>query len=379
MTVSAVDTRPLTPLEIKSVYSKHPSQSVSEADMQLLMVSALEDHCKWWATERGGTPSQITDVIMGLVKECGKPPLVSKVEARRMSSKAFRRCLEERKPLGAQLSGYYNDSNIADELEAMESWLAFRTEQFHFGIHELDRAIGGGIMKGQTMSIIGNPGSMKTSLLLSGIETWIGESDEPVAFFSVDMDKASIFERLMLRELRCGPDVLRDLYAQGSPEYLSAKQAIGKRYSGRLNVFENSVGNKWTIEKIVEYVEINTPGLICVDFLTQLKKPRQSDFDVVNEVVPIFKDLAHSYGCAVVLLSQMSMASRKEQSSGGMGGAAKGGPTVEENVDIELELFRDISTDPDNLAPMIIATVKKTRRGVAGELSARLRRAEDAV
>jgi len=358
---------PTTPSEVRASYLKYEDTGVSEEDIKLVMLDALDNLCYWWA-RKGGTPSTIADAVMGQVKECGSPPFASPVQVRRIAAKAFRRYIEDMKPTLDQIRAtqYNQPTDISEELSAMESWLTYRTEQFHFGIYELDRAIGGGIMKGQTMSIIGNPGSMKTSLLLSGIEQWVTESDEPVAFFSVDMDKASIFERLMLREMRCGPDILREHYYRKSIEYLAAKETLRKRYAGKLSVFENRVGDKWTIDKICAYAEVNTPGLICIDFLTQLKKPKQSDFDVVNEAVPILKDLAHSYGCAVVALSQMSMASRQVQASGGIGGAAKGGPTVEENVDIEIELFRDISDNPTDPAPKIIATIKKTRRGIAG-------------
>ena len=364
--LNEVNERPITPKEVRDSYLKYKDTGVSADDIKLVMVDALEGLCYWWA-KRGGTPSMIANAVMGNVKECGSPPFVPLYEVRRIAARAFRRYLAEAQPLGNRLGGMLGQTDIADELSSMESWLDYRTEQFHFGIYELDRALGGGIMKGQTMSIIGNPGSMKTSLLLSGIETWVTESEEPIAFFSVDMDKVSIFERLMLRELQCGPEILRDHYYRQSPEYLQAKVQLAKRYGGgKLTVLENTVGEKWNIDKIVEYVEFNTPGLVCIDFLTQLKKPKQSDFDVVNEAIPLLKDLAHCYGCAIVVLSQMSMASRQVQASGGMGGAAKGGPTVEENVDIELELFRDTSNDPTDHTPKIIATIKKTRRGVAG-------------
>lgn len=353
----------LTPLETKVAYEKSGIE-VSPDDLKLLMVSALENQCRFYAS-KGGTPATIADAVMHLVAECGKPYFMSHIEVRRAAARVFRECLDNNKSYIDKLKGKGKRQNIADDLSLLESWMEYRTEQFHFGIPALDRAIGGGIMKGQTMSIIGNPGSMKTSLLINGIETWVMESDDPVSFISADMNKASVLERLMLRELECGCEVLRDHYRRNSIEYQAAKQRIGKRYKDKLYIYENSIREKWTIDKIIEHVEVNTPGLLCIDFLTQLKKPRQSDFDVVNEAVPILKDLAHSYGCAIVMLSQMSMASRQIQSAGGMGGAAKGGPVVEENVDIELELFRDVSEEQGE-KPRIVATVKKTRFGIAG-------------
>lgn len=363
------ETRPLTPKQFRDIYSKPGPTQLPKEEILEGMKWALEDVAYWWAKECGGTPPDIAKAITHNVRECGEPQFVSDVEIRRIAARMFRKYIEDKRPFTARWEGDgLGRTDVAAELSNLESWVAYRTEQFHFGIGALDGAIGGGVMKGQMMSIIGNPGSMKTSLLLNGIEQWVKESEEPVVFFSIDMAKVDIFERLMLRELQCGPNVLRDHMAMRSIEYMAAKESLGKKYGGgRLTVLDNSTGPKWTIDKIVEYVEMNAPGLVCIDFLTQLKKPKQSDFDVANEAAPILKDLAHTYGCAIVVLSQMSQASRLLQAAGGMGGTGKGGPVIEENADIEIELFRDVPLNPifDN-SPRIVATIKKTRRGIAG-------------
>lgn len=363
MTVKDNGERPLTPAEARAVHRGH----LSEDEVLKFMRWALEDCAEWWAG-RGGKPEDIAKMLFVYVKECGEPPFVSPVEVRRIASKGFMNLIQKHK-------GYVQDvgneslagpTDIAASIDEMESWIDFRAEQFHFGIEKLDEAIGGGVMKGQLLSLIGNPGSMKTSLLLNGIERWVDESSEPAALFSLDMDKAAIFERFMLREMRCGREVLRSHYLGKSPQYAAAKEALGRRLSGRLSVLENQGSKRWTIDKIKEYIEFNTPGLVAIDYMTLLKKPRQSDYDTVNEAVPILKDLARFYGCAIVMLSQMSIASRKEQASGGAGGSARGGGIINEIVDIELELFRDVSRNPLDALPKIVATITKTRMGIAG-------------
>lgn len=360
------DGEPLTPLETRELYQKAKPNG-SESELRQYMVWALEDVAYWWA-RKGGKPHEIAECLPRYVRECGDPPFASSVEVRRIAAKAFRHFLNDQKRLCERYASEtaIEPSDIPKELGEMESWLAYRTEQFHFGIGALDDALNGGIMRGQMLSIIGNPGAMKTSLLLNGIERWVTESPEPVAFFSLDMSKADIFARLMLRELGCGMGALRDHYWRRSAEFEAAKSALQQKYGGKLTVFENQPGKKWTIDMIKEYIEFTTPGLIAIDFLTLLKKPKQSDFDVTNEVMPILKELSHFYGSAVVVLSQMSMESRRIQATGGMGGSAKGGGVVEETVDAEIELFRDISVDPLDTSPRIIATIKKARMGIAG-------------
>jgi hypothetical protein len=57
-----------------------------------------------------------------------------------------------------------------------------------------------------------------------------------------------------------------------SHPYLQAKVQLAKRMAGKLTVLENTVGEKWNIDKIVEYVEFNTRGLYVLNS-NELKKP----------------------------------------------------------------------------------------------------------
>lgn len=359
--------RPVSPYDIKQAGTKYkrPLEETQE-----LMRDALHEEAKWWAS-RGGKPTEIARQLMTSVRMCGKPEFISSSEVSLIAVNAFKELIAECRSMGAKSNdpALTEPNNMGAELSAMEAMIDYRTEQFHFGIYELDEAMGGGVMKGQIMSIIGNPGSMKTSLLLSGIETWIAESNESAAFFSLDMDKAAIFERLMMRELGCGRRILVDKYRAGTEDYGAAKARIGKRFSGRLTVLgntENADGQLWTIEKLARYVQYNVPGLLAIDYMTLLKKPGQSDYDTANESMLTLKDLARQYRTAIVVLSQMSMASRREQAAGGMGGSARGGGIINELADIEIELYRDMPNDPNDTIPRIIATITKTRSGIAG-------------
>ncbi|OUO94774.1 DnaB-like helicase C-terminal domain-containing protein [Cloacibacillus sp. An23] len=356
--------RPVSPLNIKQAGAKF---NRPEAETLEQMCIALGEEAKWWAS-RGGKPTDIAKQLMTSVRMCGEPPFISAADVSQMAVNAFKALVAERRSMGAKSNdpALTEPNDMRAELKNMEAMIDYRTEQFHFGVHELDDAMGGGVMKGQIMSIIGNPGSMKTSLLLSGIETWVAESPTPVAFFSLDMDKPAIFERLMLREMRCGRHVLVDKYRAGAEEYKAAKERIGRRFSGRMTVLGNTDGPLWTIDTLARYVQFNVPGLLAIDYLTLLKKLGQSDYDTVNESMLMLKDLARQYRTAIVILSQMSMSSRREQAAGGMGGSARGGGIVNELADVEIELYRDMSNDPNDTMPKIIATITKTRSGIAG-------------
>jgi replicative DNA helicase len=84
----------------------------------------------------------------------------------------------------------------------------------------------------------------------------------------------------------------------------------------------------------------------------------------VNEVMPKLKKLAQQFGIRVIILSQMSRASKREQQLGSLGGYSKGGGIVEEMIHSEIELFKDVAIN--NQVSPIIATVSKNRRGPSG-------------
>lgn len=339
----------------------------SRGEILEMMRNALDSRAYAWA-KRGGTPESIVRMLACDVRAC-EESFVTGIELNRIAAAAFREVIRESRTFGAQSTdpALTDTSDIAAEFSEMEGWLDYRTEQYHFGIWELDNAIGGGVMKGQILSIVGNPGAMKTSLALSGVERWIHESKENVTFFSLDMGKAAIFERLMMREMRCPRASFRDHYHRSSTEYCEAKEKIRKRYEGRLTLIGNE-RTRWNVELLRRYITYNTPGLVVIDYLTLLKSKGQSDYDVANEAILCLQDLSRKYGIAVVTLSQMSIASRREQAGGGTGGTARGGGIVDEISDIEIELFRDRAeaTIDGKAAAPIIATITKTRNGVAG-------------
>ena len=68
----------------------------------------------------------------------------------------------------------------------------------------------------------------------------------------------------------------------------------------------------------------------------------------------------------MVILSQMGRASKQLQASGSPTlGSAKGGGIVEELANAQVDIFKDAPVNELAL-PRIVATVAKTRRGVAG-------------
>ena len=248
------------------------------------------------------------------------------------------------------------------------------SDKFGFGIEELDNSFGR-LLPGELLVLVGAQGSMKSSLMLTGIEQYLTTNQNGTAMlFSLDMAPEVIAERLLQREMHATADRVRWHVKNETEVFKCAMKKIRERYADRLLIYGSEppgsqlLGKceRMTIEDVRREVEAYMPSLVAVDYLTLLRKPRQSDLDCVNEVMPTLKELAQRYGIMFLLLSQMGRASKQLQASGSLfSGSAKGGGIVEELANAQIDLFKDAPTEPYG-APRIIATVSKTRRGVAG-------------
>jgi len=250
----------------------------------------------------------------------------------------------------------------ADSL--IETLRSFDESQvFKVGIATLDSAWGG-VHPGEIGLIVGAPGSMKTSLILGGVEHYLRRKAGRVLFLSLDMSAQEIVRRRIQRRLDCIGSEVDRLVRGNSPRIGEALADIAETDGERFFLTDNSE-KQHTLKDTLGLIGTLAPQLLIVDFLTLLRAPGQTDLDAVNLAVPALKQAAQTTATAVVLLSQMSRASRSEQAAGKSGGFAKGGGIAEELAHSELELLQDaplFAGEP----PRIIATIAKTRRGVRG-------------
>ena len=233
---------------------------------------------------------------------------------------------------------------------------------FVFGIHELD-SLTQGVQPGEIMILNGSQGSMKTSLVLSGVENALSRKMS-VQFFSLDMHMGELQERRLQRRLECSQRRLHEMIREGDPAVAAAEDDIYQADNKRFHLCGNVGSHCWTVKELVRDVKIKMPHVLVIDYLTLLRRPEQSDLDCANEAMPTLKGLAHECGVRIIILSQMSRSAKRDQQGGAIGGHAKGGGIIEELAHSEIELFKDI--DPDGDRGKIIATISKNRRGPSG-------------
>lgn len=261
-----------------------------------------------------------------------------------------------------------NNANLLRDLsDEIQGW--GMNYSFKFGIDRLDQVYGG-LQPREIMVIVGAQGSMKSSLLLTGIETFIRRVGKRVLLFSLDMTAEEFFLRRIMREMDVAIFKARELIRDQDPQLAATIKEMEKGDKGLLKI--RSTDRQWTIDDVVREVSREHPQLLAIDYLTRLKRRGQSDLECVEECMPKLKALTENVGLQTVVLSQMSRAGKALQSAGKQGqGSAKGGGIVEELAHCQIDLFIDGRDDDEEAAPRVIGTVTKARWGTQG-LSFRL-------
>ena len=333
----------------------------------------------YWAETRGASMQQTLEFVQNELNRCvrsnGRLP-VTRTQVNDAAKHAVLECFETRRTLykrnySGNSPAIIGKTDYVDELADMQESFLYTSTQLRTNIAELDEALGE-IYKGDIFSIIGTPGTLKTSFALNLIDSWLEDADprSGVTFFSLDMGRNKVMERIARRELHCGASVLRSIALANNDEWQNAVKRLDARLRDRLMVLTNDQ-RQWTMQELQEYVETHSVDLLIIDYVTMIEIPgAHTDLDKQNALYPMFKRFAQDYKIAVVLLSQLSNESRKQLRSGDAEGVtARGGGKLQELVDAEIVLM---SVNPEIFGiegaerDAIVAYVSKARNGRKG-------------
>ena len=365
---------------------EHPEMWETLKERQSLMETHVQDRILHYALGHDGEHWKnvgeiIEDVKLELINCDG---LYSELEIRRLVAQELAYVTEElrKDPVEAFRAGSRSDfwdkyrdekaspdlmrANLAELMRTVRGWRG--VPAVGFGIHELDECFGG-IYPGDIAVLTGGPGSMKSSLALNAVEDFILRTEQFCCFYSLDMPRAMIVERLALRECRMSERNFRLALADGMPQAADAMCAVRERYDGRLAIKGHGINKNMTVNSVLFDVAARMPGFVVIDYLTRLKPEGQSDLQFVEPAMNKIHRFAATYQIPFLILSQMSRTSRSDQASGRKGGHSRGGGIVEELAFTEIELEKrhlpEGETFEDDPAP-IIATVAKARHGISG-------------
>lgn len=237
------------------------------------------------------------------------------------------------------------------------------------GIKELDRAIGGGLLPGEMMALIGGEGSMKTSVALKIVDTYLREVHQPTLYISLDMRKHRIALRRLMPLLDANEKEAVMLMKTDDPRYLEAVKKRQELDDGLFHLVDGPHGVK-DIEALLAACQ---PGLVVLDYLTAVTgEPGDKDYEIMRRVCDALRQWQTRFSASWVLLSQMSENAKAGQRMGEFHGRAAGGNELSRLLDVGLELMMDSEQGGEaaleggriyEKPPQLVCTIVKARAG----------------
>lgn len=172
----------------------------------------------------------------------------------------------------------------------------------HFQL--LDNCIGG-VSKGQVFLIGAYSSSGKSDIAIEYILRQIVQNKANVVFFSLEMPRGKIMERIVCKILKKRIAEVKELIIQGDPLVNQVLDKIGKK----LYIVDE---NNLSMHDIERYINtINTRDImeggvdvIVVDYFTYLKGA--GDYDGASEQALMMKGIAKRYNVIFTMLSQLN-------------------------------------------------------------------------
>jgi len=238
------------------------------------------------------------------------------------------------------------------------------------GFHDLDHKLAG--LQPSNLIICGaRPGTGKTSFALGVAANAALEVKRPVLFFSLEMSKLEITNRLLCAEAKVDSTRMRS--GRLLPDdWKKISAAMTRLYEADIYVDDNPMVTVMDIRAKARRLKsrVGDVGLVVVDYI-QLMTGRhnaESRQVEVSEISRGLKILARELNCPVLALSQLSRGLEQRADKRPMLSDLRESGSLEQDADVVLflyrdELYRDDSPDK-GLAEIIVA---KHRGGPTGD------------
>jgi replicative DNA helicase len=234
------------------------------------------------------------------------------------------------------------------------------------GFVSIDRALGGGLRRGDLVVLGGDVGAGKSALAL-GIALRVAALHTPVAFVSGEMDQERLLERALAIE---GGVALDDIRAATTrPEERAAIGAAAVRLRGLpLTVLPLAAPD---LDDVLGQLTAPDPGLVVLDYLQLAPPPRGASRATLDEDVALalraLKALAVDRRLACLVVTQLPRFERARadrrpslEDYGHLG-------SVKQHADVALSLYREEMYAPGvGVEGATELIVSKNRNGPTG-------------
>jgi replicative DNA helicase len=212
------------------------------------------------------------------------------------------------------------------------------------GFYELD-LLTQGFQKSDLIVLAGRPSTGKTSLGLSIALNAIKSSKLPIIFFSLEMSKEQIIQRLLSMETNIDPIRLRN-GKLNQTDWIKLNQII--KVISKLPLFIDDSSNL-TIQDIRLKIknlqfEQNQIGLVLIDYLQLIQYLNLNATNRVQELSEItrsLKTIAREFNTSVVALSQLSRNVENRVDKRPLLSDLRESGSIEQDADIVLMLYKN--------------------------------------
>lgn len=240
------------------------------------------------------------------------------------------------------------------------------------GFADLDNILSG-LQNSDLILLAARPSLGKSALALDVARRVAVNQKIPVAFFSLEMSRDQVVDRLIASQ--AGVDLWRlrtgKLSSDGQQnDFSKIQNALGIIAEAPLFIDDTSFQSVLQMRAMARRLQVSQGlGLIVVDYL-QLIDPRNSQVSVVQQVTEIsrsLKGLARELNVPVLALSQLSRSVEQRSPQRPRLSDLRESGSLEQDADVVLFIYREDRYDPEgpnkNVAEIIIA---KHRNGPVG-------------
>jgi replicative DNA helicase len=239
------------------------------------------------------------------------------------------------------------------------------------GFCDIDNMLGG-LQNGDLVLIAARPAMGKTALAENIITFTSCIKKLPVAFFSMEMPKEAIINRMFSGWGRVENTKIK-LGNISDEDWVKITRVSGEIYHGKLAIDDTPHMRSSEMRSKCRRIKnkLGDLRLIVVDHLTEMWRPNKSNRDSTEheENVRSLKRLAREINCPVILLQQLNRDCEKRQDKRPMLSDLKETGASEEAADVAMFIYRDDYYNKDstkkNIAEIIIA---KNRGGATGTI-----------
>lgn len=281
----------------------------------------------------------------------------------------------------------YNITNITkgQKLEPLKDMLEEAWERFEnlhrngaeirgvpTGFQDIDNKLSG-FQKSDLIILAARPSVGKTSLALDFARNAATRSKIPVAFFSLEMSKQQLVDRMVAAESKVDAWKLRTGKLSLDEDFARLQNAIASLSNAPIMI-DDQAGNsimrmRSVIRRHNSQHHDNPIGLVIVDYL-QLMTTAKSYDSMVNQVTDIsrsLKGLAKEFNVPVIALSQLSRAVEARGGKPRLSDLRDSG-SIEQDADIVMFIHRESDQDKGGKQNVAELLIEKHRNGPTGKI-----------